>query len=305
MITYIKNAFVNNIYNLRGSPASVELVENIDDISYMLYQTKKLKLPISVFLKKTNIGNKFQVRYFIEDGEEPICGHGTIVATQFLLDTKLVNQKHIKNIEYIPMFSSDKYGNNKQNSIFAKINKDSSISIFISTKKTKIIVEEKKQEIIKSISEKNSEYFNILNIIEGEFDYTVEIEKSEFSKNKKILSLEIIKKIIPNFDLIENISLSNNKLCRGIDVLIKNDDIKEISCDYFTRIFLPLGASQEFKEDPACGSGSAYISEYLIEYKKNIIIGKKLKFYQASNSGAFITTKISKNNIIEVMGKVK
>lgn len=52
MNIYIKNAFINNMYNLKGSPASVELVENIDDIEYMLYQTKKLKLPISVFLKK-------------------------------------------------------------------------------------------------------------------------------------------------------------------------------------------------------------------------------------------------------------
>lgn len=304
MNIYIKNAFINNMYNLKGSPASVELVENIDDIEYMLYQTKKLKLPISVFLKKTNTENKFKVRYFIEDGEEPICGHGTIVATQFLLDNNLIDQNHIQNIEYIPMFSNNKYGNNKQNNICAKINKDS-ISIFISTIKTKIITEEKKQEIIKSISEINHEYFEILNIVEGEFDYTVEIKKSKFAQNKKISSLEVIKNITPNFDLIENILLSNNKLCRGIDVLIRNDDIKDkISCDYFTRIFLPLGASPEFKEDPACGSGSAYISRYLTEYNSKLI-GKKLNFYQASNSGAFISTKTLDNNIIEVMGKVK
>ena len=72
---------------------------------------------------------------------------------------------------------------------------------------------DKKEEIINSINLENKEYFDIVNIVEGEFDYTIEIKKSQLSIDKNISSLEIINIIKPDFDAIEKITLSNGKIC--------------------------------------------------------------------------------------------
>lgn len=299
--TYIKNAFSNKEYNLTGSPASVNLVDDINDFEFMLSITKELKLPISVFLKETAIKNKFQVRYFIDEGEEPICGHGTLVATQFLLDNKLTDGD---TIEFEPMFLNDKYGkSSKQNSIYSQIN-GNNISIFIKVVEPKTVSKSKMNEISASLLKVNNKNFIIKDVVEGEFDYTIEIEKSDFAKTNNISSLEVIKSIVPDFDLIEKIALSTGKLCRGLDVLIKNDGDTAIDCDYITRIFLPLGALEEFKEDPACGSGTSYVMKYLIG-KHDDCSGKEIKFYQASKDGAYIKAIGKEENLIKVSGRVE
>ena len=298
--TYIKNAFSNKEYKLIGSPASVNLVDDINDFKFMLSTTKELKLPISVFLKKTAIKNKFQVRYFIDEGEEPICGHGTLVATQFLLDNNLVEGD---TVEFEPMFLNDKYGkSSKQNSIYSQINGDD-ISIFINVVEPKTISESKKDEIVVSLLKVDNKNFIIKDVVEGEFDYTVEIEKSESAEANNISNFEVIKSIVPDFESIEKITLSTGKLCRGLDVLIKNDEAAAIDCDYITRIFLPLGALDEFKEDPACGSGTSYVMKYLTTKYKDYN-GKELKFYQASKDGAYIKAISKEKNLIKVSGNV-
>ena len=101
--------------------------------------------------------------------------------------------------------------------------------------------------------------------------------------------------------MIEQIQLRTGKLCRGIDVLIKN--YEKDDSDYISRIFLPLGADEKYKEDPACGSGSAYIGRYLIE-KYPELKGKRLKIYQASNDGAIIWVKNENEDIIKVSGLI-
>ena len=303
MSVYIKNAFVNSKYNLKGSPASVEFVDDMNNINYMLSQTQKLKLPISVFLQTTNNSNKYYIRYFIDAGEEPICGHGTLVSTKFLADNKLIDITKPQKIEFIPLFNNSKYGDKKQNSIFAEINGDL-ISIFISViEPQEVINKHKKEEIINSINLENKEYFDIVNIVEGEFDYTIEIKKSQLSIDKNISSLEIINMIKPDFDAIEKITLSNGKICRGIDVVLKNKE-KEIDCDYFIRIFLPYGALPDFKEDPACGSGTSYVLKYLSKYYPELK-NKELKFYQASQTGAFLQAKMLEDNTVKVSGYVE
>ena len=295
--TYIKNAFVGP--KQKGAPASVNLVDDIDSaesIDNMQQYTRELNLPISCFIKKTNEKNKFFIRYFIKDNEEPICGHGTLVTTQFLIDNKYIS-KDANQIEYIPLMTPDK-------PIISYID-NNLISIHIKTiKPTNIDFDsEIGQKIIKSIStSKNSNIkkYKYKNIVEGELDYTVELDKLE----NNMTSLEIIRSIKPDFDLIETIQLHTGKLCRGIDVLIKNyEKENEEDADFISRIFLPLGADELFKEDPACGSGSSYIARYLLE-KYPELNDKKLKIYQASDDGAIIWVKSENKETIKVSGLV-
>lgn len=296
---YIKNAFVSKEnMNIVGGSASVCLMQNIDDCAKMQQITKQLNLPISVFLKQTNEEHLFQVRYFIADGEEPICGHGTIVATQFLFDNNLID-KNTKEIKFELLFNNKKYNNNYSNEkkfINSYINNDF-ISLLINTKNiNKILSEQKKDEIISSITNNEPILFNVKNIVEGEFDYTVEIEKI----NNKLNALRLIHLIQPNFNKIEKITLSNGKLCRGIELVIKNDD--KLQSDFITRVFLPLGASDEYKEDPACGSATAYITQYLYEEYR---IKNELSFFQASKNGAFIKAQVQENNKVLISGLCK
>ena len=136
--------------------------------------------------------------------------------------------------------------------------------------------------------------------MEGDLDYTVELGKLE----NNLTSYEIIKSIVPDFDAIEHIKLKTGKLCRGIDVFIKNYEKKnEEEEDFISRIFLPLGADEKYKEDPACGSASSYIARYLIE-KYPQYKGKSLKIYQASEDGALISVKNENDEIIKVSGLV-
>lgn len=299
MNSYIKNAFVSKQnLNIIGGSASVCLMQNIDDCDTMQKITKELNLPISVFLKQTDEKHLFQARYFIADGEEPICGHGTIVATQFLLDNKLID-KNTSEIKFELLFNNNKYNNkyeNKKKFINSYINNDF-ISLLIATKNiNKNLLERKKDEIISSITNNENKLFNIKNIIEGEFDYTIEIEKKSNSLN----ALNVINSIQPNFNKIETITLSNGKLCRGVEVVIENDNKSQ--SDFITRVFLPLGASVEYKEDPACGSATAYITQYLYEEYK---IQNELSFFQASKNGAFIKAQIRENNKVLISGLCK
>lgn len=291
--TFIKNAFIGQ--NQIGSSASVNLVEDIEStesITDMQIFTKKLNLPISCFIKQTNMLNRFYIRYFIKDNEEPICGHGTLVATKFLIDNNLINSNKV---EYIPLMTPNK-------PIIATIN-NNLISIFIQTIKPKHINinSEIGQKITKSITHKNNiKLFNIIEIVEGELDYTIEISKN----HNNISSNDVIKSIVPDFGMIEQIKLSSGKLCRGIDVVIKNNEKTEVAQeDFISRIFLPLGADIKYKEDPACGSENAYITRYLIE-KYPTFKTCSIKIYQASSDGAIIITKNEDNGIIKVSGYV-
>ena len=54
--------------------------------------------------------------------------------------------------------------------------------------------------------------------------------------------------------MIEQIKLSSGKLCRGIDVVIKNNEKTEVAQeDFISRIFLPLGADIKYKEEGGNG----------------------------------------------------
>lgn len=106
--TYIKSAFVGP--KQKGAPASINLVEDINSansIENMQKYTQELNLPISCFLKEANKPNTFYIRYFIKDNEEQICGHGTVVATQFLIDNKLISDQS-KQVEFIPLLTPDR-----------------------------------------------------------------------------------------------------------------------------------------------------------------------------------------------------
>lgn len=292
--TYIKSAFVG-FKGEKGAKASVNLVDDIDSkesINSMQNYTKELNLPISCFIKKTKEKNKFFIRYFIKDNEEPICGHGTIVATKFLLENNIINSNRV---EFIPLLTKDRI-------IVAEINNDD-ISIFIKTIKPKEIDINSTigKKIIDSISSETN-IPNIKKIVEGNLDYTVEIEKNSNSLSN---SCDTIKSIEPNFDKIEKIELSSGKLCRGIDVVIKNEEKKEeVEPDYITRIFLPLGADERYKEDPACGSGTSYVMRYLTETYKELN-EKELKIYQASKDGAFLKVRKENNDTMKITGNVK
>lgn len=296
--TYIKYAFVGS--KQKGAASSVNLVKDIDSknsIDKMQKYTQELNLPISCFIKETNIPNKFYIRYFIKDNEEPICGHGTLVVTQFLIDNKLISEKS-NIIEFIPLLTPQKpitsYIENNLISIYIKTVKPTNVNID----------SEIGQKIVNSISKSsniNIKKYNIIEIVEGELDYTVELGKLD----NNMTSLDIIQSIIPDFDEIEKIKLKNGVLCRGIDVFIKNYEKKnEEEEDFISRIFLPLGADPLYKEDPACGSGSSYIARYLIE-KYPEYKGKSLKIYQASKDGAIIYVKSEKDEKIRVSGLVK
>ena len=295
--TYIKNSFVGPIQ--KGAPASVNLVEDIDSVNSknnMQNYTKELNLPISCFIKPTNEKNKYYIRYYIKDQEEPICGHGTLVVTQFLIDNKLISDETVK-VEFIPLLTPEK-------PIISYIDKNL-VSINIKTIKPIHIDinSEVGKKIINSISKSNKINIKnyIIDIVEGELDYIVELGK--FDNN--LSSLEIIKSIIPDFDAIEKIKLKSGRLCRGVDVFIQNyEKNNEDEEDFITRVFLPLGADEKYKEDPACGSASSFITRYLIEkYPK--YKGKTLKLYQASEDGALIVVRNENDEIIRVSGEVK
>ena len=256
---YIANAFISKKYGCEGSAASIMIVNDINNKNLMLKITQELNLPISVFLKK-KAENEFDVRYFIYDGEEPTCGHGTIVAAKYLHGDGYLSSDKVK---FNLMYDDSKYGARKDvsNYIFAQTISDNKVSIKIKTSDSKSVDDEKFKEISDAviITSKDSEksYINVINIVEGEFDFVCEIRASEFGMENHISSEQIIKSLKPNYNAIEKIKLSNGKLCRGVDVVIKAEGNYEF--DYFSRIFLPLGASEEYKEDPACGSGNSYI----------------------------------------------
>lgn len=67
-----------------GNPAAVALFERYPEDAECLYLAQQLHQPVTVFLRPMQAPNNFEIRWFTQNAELDLCGHGTFAATHWL-----------------------------------------------------------------------------------------------------------------------------------------------------------------------------------------------------------------------------
>lgn len=288
-IFYQVDAFTDILFG--GNPAGVVLDSEDLDERQMLKIAKEVSLSETAFVRKSKEKEyDYEIRFFTPTEEVDLCGHATI-ATFFILAKKgiikatskkvLVKQKTLAGILPVEIFFED-------------------------NQVKKVLMTQKKPEYIFMVND-ISEIANIMGIDSDEIGLVgFEALPMAYSTGVPdimlpVKSIDILKKIAPNFKKLTEYSIKNNKV--GIHAFtIKDYSRGIISC----RNFAPaLGIDEE----SATGTSNGALAAYLIE---NNIMKCDKKLNLVCEQGHFMdrpshiyveVTKDNKDLIIKVGGK--
>ena len=274
------NAFTDSIY--AGNPAGVVLNSPILTIKQMKLISKIIKASETAFIFPSNIAD-YDVRFFSPTIEVDLCGHATIAT-------------------YYAMLMENYYP--KKQFISVKQNTNSGI-IPIE------IYHKKNGNLDKIMMIQNSPEFKYINTDFTEIADALNISKESINQNlpKQTIStglytlpicldsINIIKKIKPNFDKIKKICIKYNV---GSIHIFTFDTIDPDSI-YHSRNFAPLYG---VNEDPVTGTANGAVCSYLFFnkiIKKNELICEQGDIIKKPGR-VFVNIK---NNQIRVGGRAK
>ena len=90
MIVY---AFADERFD--GNPAAVVLFETYPEDAECLYMAQRLHQPVTSFLRPMREPNHFEIRWFTQNAELDLCGHGTFAAAHWLFSRGYAQARHL------------------------------------------------------------------------------------------------------------------------------------------------------------------------------------------------------------------
>ncbi|MBN1800842.1 MAG: PhzF family phenazine biosynthesis protein [Candidatus Lokiarchaeota archaeon] len=226
-----------------GNPAGCIYLESGEDITS--YEMKLIAKELKGFVNEVGyikrIGNyEFNLKYYSSEREVDFCGHATIAIMYDLIK----NDKTLIDSSFLTVMT--KRGNlTVENKI---LNED---SVFITSPIPQETV------IVPTILD----IISALNVREEEIETILPIKIINAGLTTLIVpikSLEILIKIMPNFNVLKNFCLSSE-----IDIIeVFTNDVSNSNNNFRVRVFAPTFG---YLEDPATGSGNSAFGYYLIQ----------------------------------------
>ena len=238
-------AFTQKGLKIIGNPASITHVEEFPSDDTMGRAAKILASPMTTFIKQTEKKNVFEIRHFSPDGDEcHVCGHATMAATQYLIETGLVSRQD----NSVIFKMNPKFAVSTNHEIVAEIN-DDNISLTLPA-----VTE------LEPISD--PEFYKILSIAlrvpEDEFEKPAYFAPRvrdivvAFKNQETMLALE------PDFEKLKKMALQGKFIHEGMMTTAKSSIA---GFDIANRVFLP---GIDVNEDVACGSANCSIIPYWV-----------------------------------------
>lgn len=243
---FIVDTFTDKAF--KGNPAAVCILENPISNDLQLNIASEINLAETAFLLSRN--GLYNLKWFTPITEVDLCGHATLASAHILWECGLINQNQEAKFE------------TKSGLLSAKKNSD-----IIEMKFPLEEAYESKcpNEIIDGLG------VNPVFTAKNRFDYLIEVE-----------SEDIVKEIIPNFEVIKRID------CRGVIVTSKSESV---DYDFISRFFAPRFG---IPEDQVTGSSHCALGPYWGKKTgKSSLIG-----YQASRRGGIVKVVVAEKNVI-------
>lgn len=268
----IINAFVDNEQG--GNPAGVVL--NADNLT----NEKKLQIATKVGLSETAFVSKskiadFKLDFFTPTRQIAHCGHATIATFSYLSQLGLIESEHT-----------------------SKETIDGKREILI---QGDLAFMEQKPPLYIEIKDHKEKILNSLGLTENDILTNAPISIVNTGNSFAIIPVandDILKNIIPNFDLITQISEEFNLI--GFYVFCKqtNDTARDVN----TRMFAPrYGIEEEAGTGMAAGPLACYLYDKLGLKKDRILIQQGWFMNPASQSLIIVDLSTDKGNITKIM----
>ncbi|WP_310379599.1 PhzF family phenazine biosynthesis protein [Flavobacterium sp.] len=268
----IINAFVDNQQG--GNPAGVVL--NADNLS----NEQKLKIAAKVGLSETAFVSKskisdFKLDFFTPTRQIAHCGHATIATFSYLSQSGRIKNK-----------------------LSSKETIDGTREILL---RGDLAFMEQKPPTYIDIKEHKEKIFNSLGLMENDILANAPISIVNTGNSFAIIAVandEILKNIIPNFDLIKQISDEFDLI--GFYVFCKqtNDKARDVN----TRMFAPrYGIEEEAGTGMAAGPLACYLFDILKLKKDRFLIQQGWFMNSPSQSLIIVDLSLEKGNITKIM----
>lgn len=231
-----------------GNPAGVCILDKPADESWMQNIAMEMNLSETSFLWPLESG--YSLRWFTPELEVDLCGHATLAAAHILWEKGFLNKD-----EKAKFYTKSGLLTCKKDNEFIEMN-------FPSEPEVKVDIPEYLAEALN---------INPLYVGKNRFDYLVQIESEEG-----------LRKLKPNFNLLEKID------CRGI---IVTSSSKTDKYDFVSRFFAPKAG---INEDPVTGSAHCC----LVPFWHKITGKTEFNAYQASKRGGEISLKLVDNRVM-------
>ena len=230
-----------------GNPAGVCVLPEPADASWMQLVATEMNLSETAFVVEQNDG--FQLRWFTPAVEVELCGHATLASAHILWEQGVLAPDSPARFH-------------TRSGLLSAVRKDAWIEMdFPAEPETQA---EFAEDIIKAFGVQ-ARYVG-----KNRFDFLLEFD-----------SAEIVRKIAPNFSLLDQIS------SRGFIVTSASDSDQY---DFVSRFFAPAAG---INEDPVTGSAHCCLGPYWAKkLGKNELIG-----YQASKRGGVVKVRVGDERV--------
>lgn len=268
----IINAFVDN--DAGGNPAGVVL--NADNLTNeeKLKVAKKVGLSETAFVSKSKIAD-YKLDFFTPTRQIAHCGHATIATFSYLSQLGLI-----------------------KNSISSKETIDGVREIII---QEDLAFMEQKQPLYTNVKNHSDEILKSLGLTENDILPNAPISIVNTGNSFAIIPVaneEILKNIIPNFDLITQISDEFDL----IGYYVFSTQTNTLNIDATTRMFAPsYGINEEAGTGMAAGPLASYFFDILEIKKDRLLIQQGLFMNPPSQSLIIVDLFLEKGKIKKIM----
>lgn len=268
---YIVDAFTSKPFG--GNPAGVVIYENMS-VEKMQKIASELRYSETAFTKQIE-AYKFDIRFFTQNSEVPLCGHATIASFGALLDSGIISGNGMYYINtksgMLPVYVEDN---------------------FILMKQAKPVV---RSEIIDMDSIAKSLNISVDDI--GDYNFKLKpmiVSTGLFDIMLPVKNKAILNSISPDFQALSDLSSCYNVV--GIHAFTLENNNYTASC----RNFAPLYG---INEEAATGTANGALTYYL--YINGVIkeFNNDYSFEQGEkmNRTSVINTRMEFNNDIEIL----
>lgn len=261
----------------QGNPAAVCFVngEMINDTTLLQKISAEINLSETVFVRQKDSIGHFDIRWFTPEVEVPLCGHGTLAAAS------VVRMQGLTDNNYIEF-----------DSLSGKLR--AAITDYDNIVPPKIIVcldfpESAFERLVTDI-EVILKPLGLVNadVVNSVVSQSTQMVLLQLKSREKVIS------IVPNFELLKRQVLPLGAL----GLIVTAHDVQCREYDFISRYFGPW---EGIREDAVTGSAHTLLAPYW-----NKILNKnKMRAYQASARGGYISVELMPNGRVHLTGTVR